>query len=176
MSTYTIIGRVLHFIDEPDLAEGQAYEYYENGALVIEDGKIAFCGESAVGLSKYPLNKVIDRRGQLIIPGMIDTHMHYPQTEMIGAYGEQLLEWLETYTFPTERKFEDKEYAKETSKRFIKECLRNGTTTAMVFGTVHPQSVDAFFEVSESYNMRNICGKVLMDRNAPDGLRDTPND
>lgn len=173
MNTYTIIGRVLHFIDEPDLAEGRAYEYHENGALVVEDGKIAYCGPSATAISRYPLNKIIDRRGQLIVPGLIDTHMHYPQTEIIGAYGEQLLEWLETYTFPAEKKFSDKEYGRQTSERFIKECLRNGTTTAMVFGTVHPQSVDAFFEVSEAYNMRNICGKVLMDRNAPEYLLDT---
>lgn len=173
MDTYTIAGRVLHFIGEPDLTEGPAYEYYEKGALVIKEGKIEYCGDIATAIGRYPLNRVIDRRDNLIVPGFIDTHMHYPQTEMIGAYGEQLLEWLETYTFPTERKFSDKEYASDVAERFLKECLKNGTTTSMVFGTIHPESVDAFFEKSEELNMRNICGKVLMDRNAPDYLLDT---
>ncbi|MAZ86420.1 MAG: guanine deaminase [Cellvibrionaceae bacterium] len=170
--TYIITGRVLHFIDEPDIAAENSYEYYKIGALVIEDGKIAYCGEAVEAIGRFPNYPIVDRHEKLIIPGMIDTHMHYPQTEITGAYGEQLLEWLETYTFPTERKFSDKAYESDVSERFISECLKNGTTTAMVFGTVHPESVDAFFEVSESYNMRNICGKVLMDRNAPDYLLD----
>ena len=94
MNTYTILGRVLHFIEEPDMTEGKAYEYYEEGALVVKDGKVDFCGDSAVAFGRYPTNKVIDRRGKLIVPGLIDTHMHYAQTEMIGADGEQLWEWL----------------------------------------------------------------------------------
>ena len=172
MSTYTILGRILHFTAEPDLSENAAHEYYADGALVVRDGIIEFCGSAKEAANKYPSNEIIDRSGQLIVPGFLDTHAHYPQTEIIGAYGEQLLEWLETYTFPAEKKFEDKAYASKVAEIYLKECLKNGTTTAMVFGTVHPQSVDAFFEQSEALDMRNICGKVLMDRNAPDYLLD----
>ena len=97
----------------------------------------------------------------------------YPQTQMIASYGEQLLEWLETYTFPTEKKFEDKEHALKVSKLFLNELVKNGTTSALVFGTVHSQSVDALFEETEKLNMRLIAGKVMMDRNAPSYLLDT---
>lgn len=117
--------------------------------------------------------RVRDYRGKLIVPGFVDTHIHYPQSEMVGAYGEQLLEWLNKHTFPTERRYEDLEYAREMSAFFIKQLLRNGTTTALVFGTVHPQSVDALFEAASHINMRMIAGKVMMDRNAPDYLLDT---
>ena len=109
----------------------------------------------------------------LIIPGLIDTHIHYPQTEMIGSHGEQLLEWLEKYTFPVEAKFSDKDYAREIADRFLCELLRCGTTTALVFGSVHKESVDAFFEACEARNLRMIAGKVMMDRNAPDQVTDT---
>jgi guanine deaminase len=117
--------------------------------------------------------RIKDYRGKLIMPGFIDTHIHYPQTEMVASYGEQLLEWLDTYTFPTEKKFADRNYATERAKFFVNELLRNGTTTALVFGTVHPQSVDALFTESEAKNMRMIAGKVMMDRNAPEFLLDT---
>jgi guanine deaminase len=110
----------------------------------------------------------------LIIPGFVDTHIHYPQTEMIASYGEQLLEWLDTYTFPVENRFSDPDYAREIAQRFLDELLRNGTTTALVFGTVHKESVESFFEACEARNLRMIAGKVMMDRNAPDYLLDTP--
>ena len=110
----------------------------------------------------------------LIVPGFIDTHIHYPQSDMIASYGEQLLDWLNNYTFPEESKFADKQYASDVAERFLAELLRNGTTTALVFGTVHKQSVDAFFEAALPLNLRMICGKVMMDRHAPDYLIDTP--
>lgn len=110
---------------------------------------------------------------QLIIPGMIDTHIHFPQTEMVGAYGEQLLEWLNTYTFPTEIQFQDPAYSQKIAQFFIQELLKNGTTTALVFCTVHPASVEALFEAATAQNMRLIAGKVLMDRHAPEALTDT---
>jgi len=110
----------------------------------------------------------------LIVPGFIDTHIHFPQAEIIGAYGEQLLEWLENYAFPAELQYKDEEYAAKMADFFIDQLLRNGTTTAMVFCTVHPESVEALFSAAEKNNMRIIAGKVLMDRNAPDYLLDTP--
>jgi guanine deaminase len=109
----------------------------------------------------------------LIVPGFIDLHVHYPQTQMIGAYGKQLLDWLETYTFVAEQQFADAEHARNVADVFLRECLRAGTTTAMVHCTVHPESVDAFFEASEALGTRMIAGKVLMDRNAPAALLDT---
>ena len=117
--------------------------------------------------------EVTDYRGRLILPGFIDTHVHYPQTDMIASYGEQLLEWLETYAYATERRFADPAHAREVADFFLAELLRNGTTTAMVFATVHKASVDAFFAASEAIGTRMLAGKVMMDRNCPDFLRDT---
>lgn len=149
--------------------------HIEDGLMLIKDGKIDWIGEWEQGKHYVPENiRVRDYQGKMIVPGFIDTHVHYPQSEMVGAYGEQLLEWLNNYTFPTERRYGDIEYAKEMSEFFVKQLLRNGTTTALVFCTVHPESVDALFEVAENINMRIIAGKVMMDRNAPDYLLDTP--
>lgn len=152
----------------------QHVRYLEDGALITRDGKIEWFGTwhdaqtqicSEMKIEHYP--------DQLIIPGMIDTHIHFPQTEMVGAYGEQLLSWLETYTFPTEMQFKAKHYATEIAQFFVKELVKNGTTTALVFCTVHPESVDALFETAQQYQMRLIAGKVMMDRHAPDDLCDT---
>jgi guanine deaminase len=115
---------------------------------------------------------VHDYSGKLLMPGFIDTHMHYPQTDMIASPSEGLLPWLETYTFPTERQFEDT-HAANVADFFLDELLRCGTTTAMVYCTVHPQSVDAFFAASEQRGLRMVAGKVMMDRNCPEFLRDT---
>ncbi|MEL0630032.1 guanine deaminase [Psychromonas aquatilis] len=164
----------LHFINDPAKIENieESYQYIADGLLVIEDGKVKlltdFTEEKA---ESYPV--IEDKRGQLIMPGFIDTHIHYPQSEIIASYGEQLLEWLETYTFPTEKQFSDKDYADEIAQFFINELLKNGTTSALVFGTVHPESVDAVFEEAQKIDMRLIAGKVMMDRNAPDYLLDT---
>src|SRR5699024_4745652 len=117
---------------------------------------------------------VIHYQDALITPGFIDTHIHYPQTGMVGSYGEQLLDWLEMYVFPVEGQFGDPEFAGAQAKVFLRELLRNGTTTALVFGSVHKESVEAFFEQASDLNLRMIAGKVLMDRNAPEYLRDTP--
>lgn len=167
---------ILHLLDDPgeDL-NAEQIEYWEDGILLIEDGHIVVAGDAETLLLELPADcEVIEYPDQLIIPGMIDTHIHYPQTDMISAYGEQLLEWLETYTFPTEQQFSDPEHAREVATFFLNELLRNGTTTALVFGTVHPESVDSFFQVAEQLNLRMIAGKVLMDRHCPEDLCDTP--
>jgi guanine deaminase len=116
---------------------------------------------------------VHDYRGKIITPGFIDTHVHYPQTDIIASPAPGLLPWLETYTFPAERRFADAGHASEVADFFLAELLRNGTTTAAVYCTVHPQSVDAFFERSHARNLRMVAGKCLMDRNAPEFLRDS---
>jgi guanine deaminase len=166
---------ILHFLNDPDeVGEEASYQYLEDGVLVIDKGRVQQLGSAHELLPTLPDDITVqDYSGKLICPGFVDTHVHFPQTEMIAAYGEQLLEWLETYTFPTEAKFADKQYAADIAQRFLTELLRCGTTTALVFGTVHPQSVDAFFEACEARNLRMIAGKVLMDRHAPDYLTDT---
>lgn len=167
---------ILHLLDDPgeDLNSEQI-EYLEDGILLLENGYIIATGEADMLLPELPDGcELVEYPGQLIIPGMIDTHIHYPQTDMIAAYGEQLLEWLEAYTFPTEQQFADPAHAREVAEFFLGELLRNGTTTALVFGTVHPQSVEAFFQAAQQRNLRMIAGKVLMDRNCPAELQDTP--
>ncbi|SFU46648.1 guanine deaminase [Pseudoduganella namucuonensis] len=164
----------MHFVADPATSQNP-YEYYEDGALLVgSDGKVKAIGPASTIISSNYQAQVIDYSGRLIMPGFIDSHVHYPQTEMIGSFGQQLLEWLNTYTFPTEKQFSDKTYAKGVAKTFLNELMRNGTTTALVFGTVHPQSVDALFEEAQTRNMRIIAGKVMMDRNAPSWLLDTP--
>ena len=164
---------VTRTVDNPEEI-ASALRFIEDGLLLIKQGKVEWFGEWEDGKHQIPDTiRVRDYRGKLIVPGFVDTHIHYPQSEMVGAYGEQLLEWLNKHTFPTERRYEDLEYAREMSAFFIKQLLRNGTTTALVFGTVHPQSVDALFEAASHINMRMIAGKVMMDRNAPDYLLDT---
>ncbi|SBS30385.1 Guanine deaminase [Marinomonas aquimarina] len=167
---------ILHCIANPtDVAHEQAFQYFEDGLLVVEDGHISALGDAQTLLpSLSPDIDVEHHSNALIIPGFIDTHIHYPQSDMIASYGVQLLDWLNTYTFPEERKFADKDYASQVAKRFLEELLRNGTTTALVFGTVHKASVEAFFEAAEAQDLRMICGKVMMDRHAPDYLTDTP--
>ena len=156
------------------LPAGDCLDHIEDALILIEDGVIAAIGpyaDLAPGLS--PEIDLIDHRTGLIVPGFIDAHVHYPQLQMIGAYGAQLLEWLDAYTFPAEMSFADAAHAERVAGLFLRELLRAGTTTAMVYCTVHPHSVDAFFAESERFNTRMIAGKVLMDRNAPAPLLDT---
>src|SRR5690606_9708434 len=166
---------LLHCLADPrEVGTEASYEYLEDGVLVVEDGKIVQLGDAATLLPTLAATvEVREFPNALITPGFIDTHIHLPQMGVIGSYGAQLLDWLETYTFPNEAKFADPQHAREQAQLFLQELLRNGTTTALVFGTVHPQSVDAFFEEAQKLNLRMIAGKVLMDRNAPEYLTDT---
>jgi len=167
-------GSILHFLEDPLHAGERSYQYFDDGVLLLRDGLVESLGDACTLLKTLPTGvSVVDYRGRLIVPGFIDTHVHYPQVDMIAAYGEQLLAWLERYAFPTERRFDDAVHAREVAEFFLDELLRNGTTTAMVFATVHPASVDALFEAATARNMRMIAGKVLMDRNCPEFLRDT---
>ncbi|MBR9883904.1 MAG: guanine deaminase [Oceanospirillales bacterium] len=172
-SVKAIRSQLLYFVDDPATAGDSAWIYHANGILWIEDGLIRMAGDAAEVLPQLPSGVEIELFDHhLVIPGFIDTHIHYPQTEMIAAYGERLLEWLETYTFPVESKFGDSEYARQIASFFLDELARNGTTTALVFGSVHPESVDAFFAEAQQRNLRMIAGKVMMDRNAPDYICD----
>ena len=163
---------LLHFHADPAFAEN-AYSWHEDGLLIVEDGRVKAAGDYAALAATLPAGLVAhDYRGQIITPGFIDTHLHYPQTDMIASPAPGLLPWLDTYTFPTERQFADPVHARATAEFFLDELTRCGTTTAVVYCTVHRASVDAFFEASEARNLRMVAGKVLMDRNCPDFLRD----
>lgn len=169
-------GMLLHFLADP--GEGHdphAYRFFEDGLLVVADGRIQAAGPAAELLPALPAGTAVaDYRARLIVPGFVDTHVHYPQVDVIASYGAQLLDWLERYTLPAEHRFGDPAHARETADFFLEELLRNGTTTALVFATVHVASVEALFERALARNLRLISGKVLMDRNCPEPLRDTP--
>lgn len=164
---------ILHFTADPAFNDN-AYAWHEDGLLIVVNGHVQAVGDYAqLGRTLPDGAQLHDYRGKLIVPGFIDTHIHYPQTDMIASPAPGLLPWLDTYTFPNERKFSDPEHAQEVARFFIDELLRCGTTTAMVYCTVHPASVDAFFGESEKRNLRMVAGKILMDRNCPKFLCDT---
>jgi guanine deaminase len=164
---------LLHFHADPAFAE-HAYSWHEDGLLLVDGDKIHAAGDYAQLAPALPEGlEVIDYRGKIIMPGFIDTHIHFPQTDMIASPAPGLLPWLESYTFPTERQFADPAHGRQVAEFFLDELLRGGTTTAMVYCTVHKESVDAFFEASEARGLRMVAGKVLMDRNCPEFLADT---
>jgi guanine deaminase len=170
-----IRGRLLSFVSEPaGPGDRSSYSYIEDGIVVVRDGRIEAVGEASELLAGLPPGTPVDHHPDgLIAPGFIDTHIHFPQTQEIASYGAQLLEWLNKYTFVEEQRFADAGHAERNAVFFMDELLRNGTTTAVVYATVHPGSVEAFFAESERRGTGMIAGKVMMDRNAPPGLRDT---
>ncbi len=167
-----IRGTLVDYVADPAEDEA-ARRVVEDGVLVIADGLIEARGPADALLSGFE-GPVMDHRGDFVMPGFIDAHIHYPQMEMIASHGEQLLQWLERYTFPTEQRFEDPEHAAAIAEHFLDELLRNGTTTAVVLGSVHRVSADAIFEAADRRGLRLVAGQVMMDRNAPESLRDTP--
>ncbi len=166
-------AQLLTFRDDP--AHDAANAVYEtDGLLLVDNGRVTACGSYAALRGQIAADAVVHTLlDKLIVPGFIDSHVHYPQTDMIASPAPGLLPWLNTYTFPTERRFEDPVHARKTADFFLDQLLSNGTTTALVYCTVHKQSADAFFEASESRGVRMVAGKVLMDRNCPEYLRDT---
>ena len=172
MSRKALRGRVLTFHDEPQSRDDTAsYSYWEDGVVEIENGRI-----SRVGVfdgSHGPEVELIDHRPHLILPGLIDPHIHFPQMQVIGSYAAALLEWLNTYTFVEEQKFADPAHANRIASAFFDELIRHGTTTAAAYCTVHPQSADAYFSEAARRNMLVVGGKVMMDRNAPEKLTDS---
>jgi guanine deaminase len=169
-------GSIFHCLADPGPhADESAVERLDDGLLIVEDGRVVNVGEAVELLPTLAAGAaVVDYSGKLIVPGLIDCHVHYSQVDIIASYGEQLLDWLNRYAYPAEMRFEDEAYAKSVADFFLDELLRNGTTTAVVFATVFPQSVDAIFAAAEERNMRLVAGKVLMDEHCPEGLRDDP--
>ncbi|MCW5656640.1 MAG: guanine deaminase [Burkholderiaceae bacterium] len=163
---------LLDFTGDPGLGAPSlgAVRHRPDHWLLIEHGRIAAVRPGAQAPGPDWLCE--DHRGRLILPGFIDTHVHSPQLDVIGSYGTELLDWLETYTFPAERRYADAGVAEQGAAVFLDALLARGTTAAVVFPTVHKVSADRLFAAAEQRGMRVIAGKVLMDRNAPDGLRD----
>lgn len=172
-------GRVLSFHAEPqNQQDEEACLYIEDGALLLADGKIEACG-SYTDISRHCGEKgqavsEIDHRPHLLMAGFIDPHLHFPQMQVIASWGAQLLDWLNNYTFPQEALFEDPNHCQIMAKAFFDEMIRHGTTTAVAYCSVHRQSSDAFFTEASRRDMRMIGGKVMMDRNAPASVLDTP--
>ncbi len=169
-----LTGQVLQFLANP--FEGPAEEsarVITDGAILVEGGRIAKVDRAADLLADYP-QAVVTRYGDhLICAGFVDAHVHYPQTAIIASWGKRLIDWLNTYTFPEEMRFADAGFARETADRYLDLTRANGTTTVTSFCTIHPESVDALFDAAEARGQRIVAGKTCMDRNAPDGLRDT---
>ena len=168
-------GTLVTCRDDPFLTDpAKTFSVETDGLVICRNGLIEAGGPAAGLMASLPRGTpVTDYSDCLIAPGFIDTHVHYVQTGIVASYGTQLLDWLDRYAFPAELAFEDPAHAAAVARIFCDELLRNGTTTALVFCAVYPQSVDALFAEAERRGMRIIAGKVLMDRNAPEKLRDT---
>ncbi|AZB56288.1 guanine deaminase [Cereibacter sphaeroides] len=171
--TDLLLGQVLSFTADPFLEGEAAARHESHGAVLVEDGRIAAVGPAEALRAAHPRARVTDYGQALISAGFIDAHVHYPQTAIIASWGKRLIDWLETYTFPEEMRFGDPAYAAEISGRYLDLTLAHGTTTVCSYATIHPESVDAFFEAAGARGLRAYAGKTCMDRNAPEGLRDT---
>jgi guanine deaminase len=166
---------VLSFKRRPHgVGDADAYTYFEDGIVVIEGGRVAEVGDAGhIARSDGEGAVVHDFSGKLILPGFIDTHIHFPQTQVIASYGERLLEWLTRYTFPAESRYGDPDFAAAQARFFIDELLRNGTTTAVCYGSVHKGSAEALLAESERRGTAMFVGKTAMDRNAPPEVLDS---
>jgi guanine deaminase len=166
-------GSILHFSGDPGTNDDPAcFDYWERGALLVCDGRVQAVGD-ATEITGDADTQVIDHGRRLIVPGFIDTHVHCPQTDIIAAGGSDLLDWLQRYAFPEEQRFVDVAHARSVAEFFLDELLENGTTTAQVLCTVHRTSVEQLFEAAAARDLRLIAGKMLMDTNSPEYLRDT---
>jgi guanine deaminase len=171
-----IRGAFLDFTNDPFFNPvRQSVRFTPDGLLVLEDGKFKDFGRYSDLKEKYLHLAAVSYPDRLIVPGLVDCHIHYPQTRIVAAYGNQLLEWLTASVFPEEIKFKDAGYARDVASFFLDEMIRRGTTTVMSYTTTFPGSVDVFFEEATRRNMRVIAGLTGIDRNgfAPDAYLDT---
>jgi guanine deaminase len=169
------VGQTLVFDADPfHVPLPDAVRHERHGGVLVEDGRIAAVGPADALRAAHPTAAVTDHGAALILPGFVDAHVHYPQTAIIASWGKRLIDWLETYTFPEEMRFADEAHARATAGRYLDLVLAHGTTTVASYCTIHPGSVDAFFEAAAARGLRAVAGKTCMDRNAPEGLRDSP--
>lgn len=168
-----ILGQVLSFAGDPFVQGPDAARHEERGAVLVDGGRIVAVGPADTLRAAHPQVPVNDYGRALISAGFVDAHVHYPQTAIIASWGKRLIDWLNSYTFPEEMRFADPDYADEIANRYLDIVLAHGTTTVCSYATIHPASVDAIFSAAQLRGMRVYAGKTCMDRNAPDGLRDT---
>lgn len=175
MNRHAYRARLLGFRADPlGRSDADACMDIEDGILLVENGRIAAAAPAEALLPQLGIDiPVSDYSGCLITSGFVDAHVHYAQAETIACCGPQLLEWLTRYTYPAEMRCARRAHADDLADFTLNELLRHGTTTAMVFATVHAHSVDAIFEAAARRSMRLIAGKVLMDRHGPLALRDS---
>ena len=175
MSTQTLLfGQTFEVSGNPMTADWQEVtKINSSGAILIEDDRIAAVGDRETLSKNHPRAQRVDYGMHLISPGFVDAHAHYPQTAMIASWGKQLIDWLNSYTFPEETRFEDPDYASKIAARYLDLVLSHGTTTVCSYTTIHAHSVTAFFDAAAQRGMRTVAGKTCMDRNAPAALRDT---
>ncbi|ABV94504.1 guanine deaminase [Dinoroseobacter shibae DFL 12 = DSM 16493] len=175
MDDFLLLGQTLAFTDNPLRCPWAACVRTErHGGLRVTGGIITALGPAEVLRAAHPALPVVDLGAALILPGFVDAHAHYPQTAMIASWGKRLIDWLDTYTFPEELRFADPDYAARSAARYFDLTLSHGTTTVCSYATVHPASVEAYFVEARRRGLRALAGKTCMDRNAPEGLRDTP--
>lgn len=168
-----LLGQTLAFQDSALHLGPEAACHSARGGVLIDGGLIRAVGQADDLRRAYPMARVTDYGAALISAGFVDAHVHYPQTAIIASWGKRLIDWLNLYTFPEEMRFADPAYAADIAGRYLDLVLANGTTSVCSYATIHPESVDAFFSAATSRGMRAWAGKTCMDRNAPDGLRDT---
>ncbi len=167
---------LVHCLADPgERDDPTAWQCFDDGILIVDGGRIRAAGPTADLQAQLAGGvEVHDLRGKVVVPGLVDCHVHFPQLDIIASFGEQLLDWLNRYAYPEEMRFADPEHAHSVAHAFVDELLANGTTTALVFATVHEHAADAIFEAAADRGMRLIAGKVLMDSNCPEALRDDP--
>lgn len=177
--TFGIRGSFFDFIDDPWKHVGREHDsarFHVDGLLVVEDGKITDFGAFEEVAKRHRSLDITVIRDRIILPGFIDGHIHFPQTRVLGAFGEQLLPWLQTWVFPEELKYKDRAYAREGAKRFFDLLLASGTTTCQAFTSSSPVSTEELFEEASRRNMRTIAGLTGIDRHAPPEFLNTPDD
>ncbi len=172
--TDLLLGQVIRYAGDPFIDGLSAAQPLTHGAVALADGRIEAVGEASDLRARFPDAALHDHGQKLISAGFVDAHVHYPQTAIIASWGKRLIDWLNTYTFPEEMRFADRAYADAIAGRYLDLVLARGTTTVSTYATIHPESVDAIFQAARTRGMRVFAGKTCMDRNAPEGLRDTP--
>lgn len=172
--TNLLLGQTLHFSGNPMTTSWEDTVRIDSaGGVLVAAGKIIAVGPASALRSAHPEATVHDYGDALLCPGFVDAHVHYPQTAIIASWGKRLIDWLNSYTFPEEMRLADPDYAARIAGRYLDLTLDHGTTTVCSFATVAPHSVDAIFTAAAQRGQRVVAGKTCMDRNAPEGLRDT---
>ncbi|MEM1237876.1 MAG: guanine deaminase [Pseudomonadota bacterium] len=174
MTKHLLLGQTLSYSGNPLTTPWEEVTHLNaSGAVLVENGRIIATGAGTDLATEHPDAQVTDYGDNLILPGFVDAHTHYPQTAMIASWGKRLIDWLNDYTFPEEARFADPAYAQAVAGTYLDLLLDHGTTTVCTYCTTAPASVDAIFEAAEARGMRVLAGKTCMDRNAPEGLIDT---